>query len=75
MKLLIIIAFISSCTTIKPRVTASNFYACASLCKTHGGASHISNVLDVDYRGGITIVGEECACKNNRTFSIIESQQ
>jgi len=65
---------ISGCMTVKPQITASHFRACIELCRGNKGASKMYSVIEVNYAGNTQVLSEKCACKNNRTFDIISSQ-
>jgi len=66
--------YLSGCMTVKPQITASHFRACVQLCHGNKGASKMFSVIEVNYAGTTTVLSEKCACKNNRTFDIIGSQ-
>lgn len=72
--LITIPTYISGCMTVKPQITASHFRACEQLCRGNKGASKMYSVIEVNYAGTTTVLSEKCACKNNRTFDIISSQ-
>ena len=70
----LIIALAWGCMTIKPRIEADHFRACEKLCRGNKGADSMSSVMKLSY-AGLRVLSEECACKNNRVFSIMETTQ
>ena len=66
--------FLNGCMTIKPQITANHFRACEHLCRGNRGVSKMFSVTEVNYAGTTTVISEQCACKNNRTFDIIGSK-
>lgn len=71
---MILLLAVTGCLTIKPRIEGSHFWACHRLCKGNSGVASMSSIMKLNYTG-ITVISEECSCKNKRAFKITDSKQ